>query len=281
MHFPFDGTKTFFHPLNTFTHSKSACAMAKKRKKLLEGKANKQQNEISIQEQDEKSLLQTRGPSFKEDINAFSIAVENGKDFISRIPSETLENILSFCLLDHDPDRGVKMEAQGKDFVEDSHALLSLAAMSRHFRDRVESFSLRTFTKPNDIYGFETNDEQAEGKRRSDRLKLKSTLDSRCYRIELVKHWQAHCIDCNKWCVRRAVMGNEVACHDSSWGKVCEDQVFPETIVGRNGCLRLKANNDAQTLTEALKEFDHRHWMLIPSRKTGPRMNNVELPVIP
>jgi hypothetical protein len=43
----------------------------------------------------------------------------------------------------------------------------------------------------------------------------------------------------------------------------------------------LRADRDEQTLTEALKDFDLRDYMLLKSRKPGPRATFVNLPPIP
>ena len=43
---------------------------------------------------------------------------------------------------------------------------------------------------------------------------------------------------------------------------------------------RLVSLTSPQNLTNALKEYDLRDWMLISSRKPGPRAKKVDFPVI-
>ncbi|KAK5132298.1 hypothetical protein LTR08_009206 [Meristemomyces frigidus] len=107
--------------------------------------------------------------------------------------------VCSYLILDHDTDRGIKVAAQGNQFKDKSHVLLSLAAMSTRFHVLVESFSLRHLTKYDDHYEFYTNaelEEEAANRvkeasyslRRSTRLVVAKTReDARVYRTELVK----------------------------------------------------------------------------------------------
>lgn len=122
-------------------------------------------------------------PKFKEDINAFS-PLDDGADYISTLPSETLDQVLSYCILDHEPERTVRMQRENAYVDNRPHALLSLAAMSQHFRDHVENFSLRQLTNNKETYRFKTNAEILEGKkvRRSSRLKFKGVCISQLYR---------------------------------------------------------------------------------------------------
>ena len=182
---------------------------------------------------DDQGMQPVEMPKYKEDVSAFDGPVEEGKDFISRLPSETLDQILSYCLLDHDPERAVKKKAEGYKYVEQSHVLLSLASMSHHLHDHVEDFSRRHLIRHKDIYRFKTNAELVKQKetRRSDRLKAKTVQeDSRVYRMELVRHLQWYCFNCNAFCTRRATMVNGVACHGSYYQK-CEDEAFGLQIV--------------------------------------------------
>ena len=218
-------------------------------------------------------------PNYKEDINAFSESAAVGKDFISKLPSETLDHILSYCILDHDPERAVKMQADYMDYKEQPHVLLSLAAMSSHFHAHVEDFSRRHLITHKDTYRFKTNAEQNQQKksRRSTRLKSKGIELQRCYRMEMMKHLQWHCIHCNSFCSTPAIMANGVRCC-----KRCEAAAFPGQIVSsylyRDP--RYVILTCLQDLTTALKRYDLRDWMLIKTRKPGPRAKKTDLPAI-
>lgn len=169
---------------------------------------------------------------YKEDVNAFSAPVDGyGTDYISGMPSEILNSILSYLILDHDPERGVKkhkVESQFRAFHELPHVLLSLSAMSHHFQDHIEVFARLHLTAHKDVYRFKTTAERDEEKkvRRSERLKEKSVTIARCYRCELVRHLQHWCFGCNGYVTRRAVMANGVACCGP-----CEWRVFPGQMV--------------------------------------------------
>jgi hypothetical protein len=85
-------------------------------------------------------------PRYKDDLpNAFNGEVDPSQDFISKAPVEIIDNILSFLILDHDPDRGVKM----KEGIYDRrpHVLISMSAMSRVFYHATEGFARRFMTK--------------------------------------------------------------------------------------------------------------------------------------
>ena len=85
-------------------------------------------------------------PLYKDDLpNAFNGTVDPSLDFISKAPNEVIDNILSYLVLDHDPDRGVKIKAGTYKPV--SHVLLSMAAMSRLFYHATEGFARRYRTK--------------------------------------------------------------------------------------------------------------------------------------
>ena len=173
-------------------------------------------------------------PNFKEDVNAFNIPIEDDKDHISSMPPELLNEVLSYFILDHDPERAVKKHATESErpfkvYEEHEHVLLSLSAMSKHFHTQVEDFSRRHMVKNKDVYRFKTNVEIEEVKmlRRSDRIKAKPVVDHRCYRRELTRHLELNCFGCNHFNMRRATMANAVACC-----RECDGwKVFPSQIV--------------------------------------------------
>ncbi|KAK3070968.1 hypothetical protein LTR53_009505 [Teratosphaeriaceae sp. CCFEE 6253] len=195
----------------------------------------------------------------KEDFYTFDTPVDEELSFISTLPSETLDQVLSYLVLDHDPERGVKARAHGTGYKNPPHVLLSLACMSRLFRAHVESFSRRELLRKKDDYRHVTRSEKDAKCRRSARLRAKSPVDTRCYRAELVQYLQAHCIACHERTKRRATMASGVACH--RW---CEDDAFADTI----------------QLTEALRDYDLRDYMLLKTRKPGPRSKHRYLPAI-
>ncbi|KAK3112783.1 hypothetical protein LTR53_010580 [Teratosphaeriaceae sp. CCFEE 6253] len=195
----------------------------------------------------------------KEDFSTFDTPVDEELDFISKLPSETLDQVLSYLVLDHDPERGVKARAHGTGYKHPPHVLLSLACMSRLFRAHVESFSRRELLRNKDDYRHVTQSEIDAKCRRSARLQAKPPVDTRCYRAELVQHLQTYCIECNDLTNCRAQMASGVACHLS-----CEDAIFAATI----------------QLTEALREYDLRDCMLLKTRRPGPRSKHKDLPAI-
>ncbi len=174
------------------------------------------------------------GPNYKDETNAFNTPVEDGRDYISGIPAEVLQDIMSYLIRDHDPERAVKSEIRWKGpdgtnrTAENPHVLKSLAAMSCHFRDQVEAFSLHELISHKTDYSFRTNAELEQGKeiRRSERLQTKPKKDHRRYRHELVTHLHIHCIRCNSLSLRRGSMVNGVACCQR-----CDYIEFPNQIV--------------------------------------------------
>lgn len=154
-------------------------------------------------------------PKFKEDVNAFNTTIEDGRDYISAMPSEVLNEIISYLARDHDPERAVKEHSSDPKISVSPHALLSLSAMSRDFRDHVESFCHRELERNKSLYYFRSNDELEDEKgprRRSERLKGKPVTDTRCYRRELVTKLSWRCIGCNDFTGRSAVMANGLGC---------------------------------------------------------------------
>ncbi|KAK5701552.1 hypothetical protein LTR97_004367 [Elasticomyces elasticus] len=205
-------------------------------------------------------------PQYKDDKpNAFNTPVHPDKDFISTMPPEVLDNILSYCVLDHDPELAVKKEKTS--YIHHHHVLISLAAMSTQLRDCVESFSLRQLTCDTKRTLFKTTAEREAArserwkpKRRSKRIAAKPQIDTRVYRKEFLAYLQFHCYKCNTWTYNTAVMCNGVACCKSCERKDGADLIF---------------------LTDALKQYDLRDYMLVPTRKPGPRAKHTNLPVIP
>jgi hypothetical protein len=84
-------------------------------------------------------------PRYKDDLpNAFNGEVDPSLDFISKAPVEIIDNILSFLVLDHDPERGVKMrEGNSKSHC---HVLISMSAMSQLFYHATEGFAHKFLT---------------------------------------------------------------------------------------------------------------------------------------
>ncbi|KAK6391539.1 hypothetical protein LTR65_004374 [Meristemomyces frigidus] len=205
---------------------------------------------------------------YKDDrhLDALDGTVDADKDFISALPTETLHNVFSYLILDHDAERGVNIDAhetKSYGFKDRPHVLLALSTMSRHFRANIEGFSCHHLTRYKETYRFTTTTEAAKGHRRSPRLaaKVKPQHDLRIYRVELVKHLQAYCFQCGVFCNHRATMANGVVCC-----RKCEERdAFPAVM----------------NLSEALREFDLRDYMLIKTRVPGPRAKHKNLPGIP
>ncbi|KAK5704178.1 hypothetical protein LTR97_003191 [Elasticomyces elasticus] len=178
-------------------------------------------------------------PLFKDDLDAFHQPINEGKGFITAMPPELLDNILSYCVLDHEPEIAARAQREGKSYTRQSHVLVSLAAMSRMFRDCVESFCLRELRSNKQHTQFKTTDEMRrisqlnKPTRRSTRLAGKSEQDHRVYRMEYVRILRSYCIKCS------------------------------------------------QCLTDALKDYDLRDYMLVSTRPHGPRAQHTNLPRIP
>jgi len=84
-------------------------------------------------------------PRYKDDLpNAFNGEVDPSLDFISKTPVEIIDHILSFLVLDHDPERGVKMK-EG-NYKWRPHALISMSAMSHLFYHATEGFAHKFLT---------------------------------------------------------------------------------------------------------------------------------------
>lgn len=222
-------------------------------------------------------------PQYKEYIDAFTDPPGDDEDHISKLPSETLDNILSYCVLDHEPERAIRMKNEGSAFKERSHVLLSLAAMSKHFRDHVESFCRREIIRNKPDYFFlGTVQYKLDQKppqqpvRHSPRFNDLPIVDRRCYRMELVYGVQTMCIRCGCWGYRWAVMANAVKCHVE-----CESKALPQTIVSIQVSSEMICDlTFVQTMTAALRKYDLKDWMLVKTRKPGPRAKKIDLPQI-
>jgi len=205
-------------------------------------------------------------PQFKEDINAFSVPIDEEADFISRMPSEVLDEILSYLALDHDPDRAVKKHAAETTkgyYYEPSHVLLSVAAMSSRFRGHVEDFAQRQLTMHAEKYYFHSNEQLAERdndkpRRRSERLKSKGVLETRCYRLELVRALQLQCMVCNRVTGYRDTMNNGVACCRN-----CARARSNETIVSSSDLLARLRDGLGQVLplTERIESHQSKEYV--------------------
>lgn len=85
-------------------------------------------------------------PRYKDDLpNAFNGEVDPSQDFISKAPVEIIDNILSFLILDHDPDRAIRIK-EG-DYTSRPHVFLSMSAMSKLFYHATEGFAHRFLVK--------------------------------------------------------------------------------------------------------------------------------------
>lgn len=231
---------------------------------------------------DEDVIVTEPALRYKDD-HLDALDVDADKDFISPLPTEILHNIFSFLVLDHDPDRGIKVDAEpakGYRYKEQPHALLSLSTMSRHLCANIESFSCHHLTMHQKTYKyFKSTATSDKERRRSSRLAEKPRDESRLYRGELVKHLHRYCWHCGRWCNRRATMANGVVCCLGS----CENEAFPPVMVsvcrGSSTCGTLLMKH--QNLSEALSSYDLRDYMLIKTRAPGPRAKRIEFPTIP
>jgi hypothetical protein len=212
------------------------------------------QAQLSEQSQDADDVEEIpRGddyPLYKDDLpNAFNGTVDPSLDFISKAPNEVIDNILSYLVLDHDPDRGVKIKAG--TYKPIPHVLLSMAAMSRLFYHATESFARRYRIKnkldlpepgvywpqhPEILARLVAHREREEGKERNKRrsVRIASTLkpDTReVYRKALcdkTKHW---CAVCHLPGGRLGRLANQVSvCED------CERSAFGIILVRRPPC---------------------------------------------
>jgi hypothetical protein len=191
---------------------------------------------------DENVIVTTTAKEYHDDLAAgFEIAVEEDKDFISGLPTEILHNILSYLILDHDPERGVKMNAnptKAYKFKEQPHVFLSLSTMTKHLCAVVESFCLHHLTVHGDFYQIDMTPQLDQELRRSARLAVKPKQDPHVYRMELVKRLMTRCIHCGYWSSpSRAIMASGVACCPPTWSRLehrtrsCEEEALGKIVV--------------------------------------------------
>lgn len=175
-------------------------------------------------------------PRYKDDLpNAFNGEVDPSQDFISKAPVEIIDNILSFLLLDHDPERGVKTKEQR--VYRRPHALISMSAMSHLFYHATESFAYRFLMKNKEVLSlsyvgeharahpehFQTylereeiverfREERASKIRRSSRLAGKPQPEvAKVHRTELVRVLQSRCAVCLCWNWNAGKLANAVS----------------------------------------------------------------------
>jgi hypothetical protein len=189
-------------------------------------------------------------PLYKDDLpNAFNGAVDPSLDFISKAPNEVIDNILSYLVLDHQPDRGVKMKAGTYKLVP--HVLLSMAAMSRYFYHATEGFARRYRTRNKldlpepGIYwpqqpevfarlmGFREKElDKERNKRRS--VRIANTVKPEThevYRKKLCDQSKVHCVVCHLPGWRPGKLANQVTVCEG-----CERSVFGTIMVSGTAC---------------------------------------------
>ena len=184
-------------------------------------------------------------PRYKDDLpNAFNGDVDPSLDFISKAPVEIIDNILSFLILDHDPERGVKMrEGNHKSHC---HVLISMSAMSQLFYHATEGFAHKFLTMnhkalsvPYYVHYWRGNpellqrvmanaeehekvmEERESRRRRSSRIANQPKEEPReVYRIKLCRTLQSKCAVCLKHADTPGKFANAVSiCSD------CESSV--------------------------------------------------------
>lgn len=235
-------------------------------------------------------------PRYKDDLpNAFNGEVDPSLDFISKAPVEIIDNILSFLILDHEPELEVQKK-QG-NYKTRPHVLVSMSAMSRLFYHATEGFAHK-FLKKNkkaisapwfacfkisnpELYQslLKQKKEAITHQRRSPRLASKSQLEPhKVCRTELLQALQSKCAICLDRAYAKGKFANLVALCAG-----CEQSVSGPCLVCQLVIIRgwYNANRATQTLTEALKDFDLRDYILLKSRKPGPRATFLDLPQIP
>lgn len=190
-------------------------------------------------------------PRYKDDLpNAFNGEVDPSQDFISKTPVEIIDHILSFLLLDHDPERGVKMK-EG-NYKWRPHALISMSAMSHLFYHATEGFAHRFLTMnqgalsvPSYVHYWRNNpellqritanmeeldkarEERKSRLRRSSRIANQPQEEPRkVHRIELCRVLQRKCAVCLNCADTPGKFANAVSiCKD------CEKDVHGEFVV--------------------------------------------------
>lgn len=184
-------------------------------------------------------------PRFKDDLpNAFNGEVDPSQDFISKTPVEIIDHILSFLILDHDPERGVKMK-EG-NHKRRPHALISMSAMSHLFYHATEGFAHKFLTMNQEALSipyyvhycrndpemlrrmmanreeYDKAEEQRKSHlRRSSRIaNLPQAEPREVYRVKLWRTLQSKCAVCLKYADTPGKLANAV-----SICKECESSV--------------------------------------------------------
>jgi hypothetical protein len=208
------------------------------------------QAQLSEQSQDADDVEEIpRGdeyPLYKDDLpNAFNGAVDPSRDFFSKAPNEVIDNILSYLVLDHQPDRGVKMKARtynDKPLVY--HVLLSMAAMSQLFYHATEGFAQRYRTKhkldaPRDWSGYpwmldklKADEETERNRRRSVRIaEIPKPETHDFHRNKLLSDLRSKCAICLTRLWRPGKLANQVTVCEG-----CERSVFGTMVVSDTAC---------------------------------------------
>nr|OQO27845.1 hypothetical protein B0A51_04814 [Rachicladosporium sp. CCFEE 5018] len=217
-------------------------------------------------------------PKYKDDLpNAFNGDVDPDRDFISKMPAKILEEIVSYCLLDHEPERALHFKKNPGVPIR-PHALLSLAAMSPSMYHAVEGFAAR-FTHMNRAQMHLREKPIDKSCRRSARLASKPQLkgEGPAHRHELLDLLAIRCVFCFKITTVKAVMSNMntvcTPCEDKHLDGNC---LIVCTLVQLQGERAVYADLVIHKLTDARTEFDLRVYHLLKSRKPGPRAKSVD-----
>lgn len=189
---------------------------------------------LGDEDEDVEDILRTaQYPKYKDDLpNAFNGEVDPSKDYISKVPCEVIDNIISFLLLDHDPERGVKDQARGhRNYGIQPHALLSVAAMSRLFYHATESYAKRLTIKHPYLSSRlrlpQPRLEHGKGLRRSGRIANITQPERReIYRVQIVRELQYACVFCFRWSTEPAKLANAVCIC-----RACEEKEFGDLMV--------------------------------------------------
>lgn len=170
-------------------------------------------------------------PRYKDDLpNVFNGDIDPSKDYISKIPSEIVDEILSYLVLDHEPGLGVRHK-EG-NLQSRPHALISMSAMSRFFYQATEDFSHRYLTKYQGTLNYRFAEEIVESYveagiiRRSARLSNKPKQRHEVFRKELLEELRIKCAVCHRYAFRAGRFANAVnVC------TTCESDVYGEVMV--------------------------------------------------
>lgn len=201
-----------------------------------------EESQAALSDEDEEGVEELPvWPRYKDDLpNAFNGKVDPSQDFISKAPVEIIDNILSFLILDHDPDRGVKMK-EG-NYKARPHVLISMSAMSKLFYHAVEGFAQRFYTNPHNPKHYQAfrkqiqerekaAEERVSKQRRSSRLASQPKPETvKIYRTELLRTFQNRCAICLNHCWTVGKFANTVSicndCESSVNGRIMVCQLF-------------------------------------------------------